>query len=224
MLCIVYSVDSCLEACTTTHPHKSMSIHANFGAKYSLCAIALGSNLSSNLGNSEEIVKAALAYLDSIPRVEIVKISQWYRTKAITGTIARSLDRKTAEKETTESTEQPDYINGCALLRTSLTPNSLLSVLLATEARFGRERRERWGARTLDLDLLLYEDCIIDTPSLIVPHPRMCDRAFVLLPLAEIAPDWIHPINGCTIALLALDPPDLHICAPQKLQTKDAVK
>lgn len=204
-----------------------MPIHANFDATSSLCAIAIGSNLSSNLGNSEEIVKAALAYLDSIPRVEVVKISQWYRTKAITDTIARSLDRRIIETESTqpqEATEQPDYINGCALLRTSLTPNSLLSVLLATEARFGRERRERWGARTLDLDLLLYEDFILDTPSLIVPHPCMCDRAFVLLPLAEIAPDWIHPINGCAIAKLALDPPDLHICAPQKLQLMDVVE
>ena len=201
-----------------------MPIHANFGATSSLCAIALGSNLSSNLGNSEEIVKAALVYLDSIPRVEVVKISQWYRTKAITGTIARSLDRKVTEIEATEATEQPDYINGCALLRTSLTPSSLLSVLLATEARFGRERRERWGARTLDLDLLLYEDCILDTPSLTIPHPRMCDRAFVLLPLAEVAPDWIHPINGCAIALLAFDPSDLHICVPQKLQAMDAVE
>jgi 2-amino-4-hydroxy-6-hydroxymethyldihydropteridine diphosphokinase len=202
-----------------------MPIHANFDATSSLCAIALGSNLRSNIGNSEEIVKAALADLDSIPRIEIVRISQWYRTKAITGTIARSLDRKkTAEQESTESTEQPDYINGCAILRTSLTPHSLLSVLLATEARFGRERRERWGARTLDLDLLLYEDYILDTPSLTIPHPRMCDRAFVLLPLAEVAPDWIHPINGSAIAHLALDPPDLHICAPQKLQAMDAVK
>lgn len=201
-----------------------MPIHANFGATSSLCAIALGSNLSSNLGNSEEIVKAALVYLDSIPRVEVVKISQWYRTKAITGTIARSLDRKVTEIEATEATEQPDYINGCALLRTSLTPRSLLSVLLATEAHFGRERRERWGARTLDLDLLLYEDCILETPSLTIPHPRMCDRAFVLLPLAEVAPDWIHPIKGCTIALLAFDPPDLHICAPKKLRATDAVK
>jgi 2-amino-4-hydroxy-6-hydroxymethyldihydropteridine diphosphokinase len=201
-----------------------MPIHANFGANSSLCAIALGSNLSSNIGNSEQIVEAALADLDSIPRVEIVKISQWYRTKAITDTIARSLDRKIVEKEATEATEQPDYINGCAILRTTLTPHSLLSMLLATEARFGRERRERWGARTLDLDLLLYEDYILDTPSLTIPHPRMCDRAFVLLPLAEVAPDWIHPINGSAIAHLALDPPDLHICAPQKLQAMDAVK
>jgi 2-amino-4-hydroxy-6-hydroxymethyldihydropteridine diphosphokinase len=209
-----------------------MPIHANFDANSSLCAIALGSNLSSKIGNSEEIVEAALADLDSIPRVEVVKRSQWYRTKAITGTIARSLDRKVTEIETTESTgkstgksqEQPDYINGCALLRTSLTPSSLLSVLLATEARFGRERRERWGARTLDLDLLLYEDCILDTPSLTIPHPHMCDRAFVLLPLAEIAPDWIHPINGCAIAQLAIDPPDLHICIPQKLQAMNALE
>lgn len=194
-----------------------MSTYASSG----LCAIALG----SNLGDSQRIVKAALAYLDSIPQVEVVKASHWYSTKAITAdvtdTIARSLDRKISEIETTR---QPDYINGCALLHTSLTPSSLLSVLLTTEAHFGRERRERWGARTLDLDLLLYEDVILDTPSLTIPHPRMCDRAFVLLPLAEIAPDWTHPLNGCAIAKLALDPSDLHICLPQKLQAMDVVE
>jgi 2-amino-4-hydroxy-6-hydroxymethyldihydropteridine diphosphokinase len=103
-------------------------------------------------------------------------------------------------------------------------PNSLLAVLLATEAHFGRERRERWGARTLDLDILLYEDFILDTPNLTIPHPRMCDRAFVLLPLAEIVPDWIHPINGSTISKLAIDPLDIDISAPQKLNLGDTLK
>jgi 2-amino-4-hydroxy-6-hydroxymethyldihydropteridine diphosphokinase len=179
-------------------------------ASSGLCAIAIG----SNLGDSKAIVKAALDYLDSFPQVEVVKVSQWYRTKAVTGTIARSSNRNVTEVETAT---QPDYINGCALLRTSLPPDRLLSLLLTTEAGFGRQRRERWGARTLDLDLLLFEDFVLETLSLTIPHPRMCDRAFVLLPLAEIAPDWIHPVNGLPISKLALDPPDLHICTPQKL-------
>lgn len=182
------------------------------------CAIALG----SNLGDSLVIVQAALDHLNSNPQVEVAKVSHWYRTKPVTEAIAGpSLERVTTESS---SATQPDYINGCALLQTSLMPNSLLAVLLATEAHFGRERRERWGARTLDLDILLYEDVILDTPNLTIPHPRMCDRAFVLLPLAEIVPDWIHPINGIAIAKLAIDPPDKHICMPQKLSSADVLK
>jgi 2-amino-4-hydroxy-6-hydroxymethyldihydropteridine diphosphokinase len=73
---------------------------------------------------------------------------------------------------------------------------------LQTEAKFGRLRRERWGARTLDLDLLLFDDVRLDTPKLQIPHPRMTERAFVLVPLAEIAPDWIEPISGNAIATL----------------------
>jgi 2-amino-4-hydroxy-6-hydroxymethyldihydropteridine diphosphokinase len=164
----------------------------------SLCAIALG----SNLGDSCQIVQAAIAHLASLPEIKIVRVSRWYCTKAIT---------------LEAGTVQPDYINGCAILAVKLTPSALLAMLLATEIQFGRERRERWGARTLDLDLLLYEDYVVDTPSLTIPHPRMGDRAFVLLPLAEIAPDWVHPISGCTISKLALNPPDLEQCLPKAM-------
>ncbi|MEE3716499.1 2-amino-4-hydroxy-6-hydroxymethyldihydropteridine diphosphokinase [Tumidithrix elongata RA019] len=165
----------------------------------SLCAIALG----SNLGDSSATVNAALDRLHASPQVHIVRRSRWYRTKAIT---------------MPDSPPQADYINGCAILSTDLTPYALLQFLLDTEIQFGRERRERWGARTLDLDLLLYGDRILDTANLVVPHPRMCDRAFVLIPLAEIAPDWIHPINGCAIAKLALDPPDLPFSCPEPIE------
>jgi 2-amino-4-hydroxy-6-hydroxymethyldihydropteridine diphosphokinase len=112
------------------------------------------------------------------------------------------------------SPPQPDYINGCAILKTSLQPIQLLQVLFHTEQMFGRERRERWGARTLDLDLLLYGDRQIDSPELVIPHPRMSDRAFVLLPLAEIAADWIHPIAGIAISKLAKNPLDLDSSYP----------
>jgi 2-amino-4-hydroxy-6-hydroxymethyldihydropteridine diphosphokinase len=162
----------------------------------SLCAIALG----SNLGDSLATVTAAIGYLNSSPQVNIVRKSRWYRTKAIT---------------MPDTPPQEDYMNGCAILSTTLTPHELLQFLLDTEIKFGRERRERWGARTLDLDLLLYADRILDTPDLILPHPRMCDRAFVLIPLAEIAPDWIHPIDGRAIANLAIDPPDLPFSCPE---------
>lgn len=152
-----------------------------------LCAIALGSNLSSKIGDSQQIVQAAIAQLDAQPEIDILRVSPWYRTKAIT---------------LPDAAPQPDYINGCAILKTTLTPWQLLQVLFGVEKNFGRERRERWGARTLDLDLLLYGDRCIDTPELVLPHPHMGDRAFVLVPLAEIAADWIHPVHGVAIAEL----------------------
>ena len=143
-------------------------------------AIALG----SNLGDSRSILVSAIDWLQMHPQIEVLAVSSWYRTKPI-------------------GPPQPDYLNGCVTIRTSLTPLELLRVLQAIEAKFGRVRQERWGARTLDLDLLLYETQIIDALTLQLPHPRMVERAFVLVPLAEIAPDWIEPRSGQSIAVLA---------------------
>jgi 2-amino-4-hydroxy-6-hydroxymethyldihydropteridine diphosphokinase len=98
---------------------------------------------------------------------------------------------------------QPDYANGCALLEVALAPEALLDVLQATENLFGRVRAERWGPRTLDLDLILYGLQRIATERLEVPHPRMAERAFVLLPLAEIAAEWIDPVSGRPVGELA---------------------
>ena len=108
---------------------------------------------------------------------------------------------------------QPDYLNGCAILQVEMPPDVLLETLLAIEQQFGRVRQERWGARSLDLDLLLYNDLIIDTPHLQIPHPRMKERAFVLIPLAEIAPDWVEPISGGVIKDLvkAVDSSDVFL-------------
>jgi 2-amino-4-hydroxy-6-hydroxymethyldihydropteridine diphosphokinase len=142
-----------------------------------LSAIALG----SNLGNSLQTLEAAVKVLDHTAGVSVQARSHWYQTKAV-------------------GPPQPDYLNGCLVLDTLLSPQALLQVLLETEKQFGRVRRERWGPRTLDLDLLLYGDCILHTPDLEIPHPRMTERAFVLVPLAEIAPDWIEPISGKAIA------------------------
>nr|WP_232228501.1 2-amino-4-hydroxy-6-hydroxymethyldihydropteridine diphosphokinase [Lyngbya sp. PCC 8106] len=81
-------------------------------------------------------------------------------------------------------------------------PQELLTTLLAIEDQFGRVRQERWGARTLDLDVLLFGDLILETPDLQIPHPRMTERGFVLVPLAEIAPDWVEPVSGEAISQL----------------------
>jgi 2-amino-4-hydroxy-6-hydroxymethyldihydropteridine diphosphokinase len=147
----------------------------------SKCAIALG----SNLGNSLDILENSLTALANIPGIAIKNTSSWYQTKPV-----GNID------------PQPDYLNGCAVLEVAQNPTELLTLLQATEVQFGRVRRERWSARTLDLDLLLYDDLILDSPSLTIPHPRMHERAFVLVPLAEIAPNWLEPVSGVAIAKL----------------------
>ena len=143
------------------------------------CAIALG----SNLGNSLDTLNSSLTVLDSNPGINFIAVSSWYQTKPI-------------------GPPQPNYLNGCAILDVKQTPEELLVLLQAIELQFGRIRREKWGARTLDLDILLYDDLIINTPNLTIPHPRMNERAFVLVPLAEIAPQWQEPKSGKAIAHL----------------------
>ncbi len=143
------------------------------------CAIALG----SNLGDSPTILKNALQRLNQVPNITIKAYSNWYLTPAV-------------------GPPQPDYVNGCALLEVGLTPQELLATMLRIETEFGRVRREYWGPRFLDLDLLLFEDLILATPSLQVPHPYLRQRAFVLVPLAEIAPDWVDPVSKKAIKQL----------------------
>ncbi len=145
----------------------------------SVCAIGLG----SNLGDSRSILDRTIDRLRSHPQIEVIAVSSWYLTAPI-------------------GPPQPDYLNGCAMIETSLEALALLQELQAIETEFGRVRQEIWGARTLDLDLLLYDRLIIDLPSLQVPHPHLGERAFVLIPLAEIAPNWIDPRSGQSIVTL----------------------
>ncbi len=145
------------------------------------CAIALG----SNQGNSLDTLEQSLAVLNQIPGIVLEATSSWYQTKPV-GT----------------SQPQPDYLNGCALLSAAQSPEELLAILQATEVQFGRTNKGTLQPRTLDLDLLLYGDLVMDTPNLTIPHPRMIERAFVLVPLAEIAPDWIEPKSNTKIAKL----------------------
>jgi 2-amino-4-hydroxy-6-hydroxymethyldihydropteridine diphosphokinase len=153
-------------------------------------ALALG----SNIGDSVTTLEAATQALTAIPGIELEAKSSWYRTKAV-------------------GPPQPDYINACIILQVKMSPQELLDTLLAIEQKFGRVRRERWGARSLDLDILLYDDLILDTPTLQIPHPRMHERAFVLVPLVEIAPDWIEPVSGLAIKQLVkkVDCSDVHL-------------
>ena len=141
-----------------------------------------------NLGDVRTTVDAALAALDAHPSVRVLSRSRFYRTPAW------------------GVTDQPDFINGVAALETALSPRELLDLLLATELAFGRARGAdvpRWGPRTLDLDLLLYADRVLDEPGLCLPHPRLHERAFVLVPLAEIAPSLLVPGRGRVADLLA---------------------
>ena len=144
-----------------------------------IVAIALG----SNLGDSQQTLESALKIIAERKEITLKSCSSWYQTAPI-------------------GPSQPDYLNGCAILETTLKPHILLKTLLNIEYEFGRVRQERWGPRTLDLDLILYEDLILDSPDLIIPHPRMTQRAFVLAPLAEIAPNMIEPKSGLTISQL----------------------
>ncbi len=91
---------------------------------------------------------------------------------------------------------QRDFLNAVVALRPHFQPEALLAELLCLEAEQGRVRHERWSARTLDLDLLAYGDLVCETPELTLPHPRMLERAFVLAPLCELAPQWRHPLAG----------------------------
>jgi len=128
--------------------------------------IGIGSNLEQPLAQ----VKSACKVLAAHPHITLVDTSPWYQSKAV------------------GPGSQPDYVNGAGLLNTALAPEELLDALQAIELAHGRERSVRWGARTLDLDILLIETLTQQTPRLTVPHPRMTERNFVLQPLLDLNP------------------------------------
>ncbi|HTQ74139.1 MAG TPA: 2-amino-4-hydroxy-6-hydroxymethyldihydropteridine diphosphokinase [Burkholderiales bacterium] len=149
--------------------------------------------LGANLGEPESQVRRAIAALGSLPRTRLLASSSLYRSAPV------------------EVGAQPDFVNAVARVETELAPRELLEELITLEARFGRERPFPGAPRTLDLDLLLYGDRTVEEPGLVVPHPRMHERAFVLLPLAEIAADISIPRKGGVKTLLAA-------CRGQKIQ------
>lgn len=141
--------------------------------------------LGSNLQDPARQVRTALDELNDLPGCRVLRHSRLYRTPPL------------------GPPGQPDYANAVAELDTGLLPHELLMGLKALERSHGRERGERWGPRTLDLDLLLYDDLAMTSDDLTVPHPRLHERAFVLVPLAELAPRLDVPGRGRVEALLA---------------------
>ena len=140
--------------------------------------------LGSNLGDREKHIGIARGALAALPRTRLVAFSSSHRTAPVgPGT-------------------QGEYLNAAAVIQTELLPREVLDHLLAIEQSAGRLRGEKWGPRTLDLDLILYGDQVIDEPGLHVPHPRMHQRRFVLDPLAEIAPRMMHPLLKRTVQQL----------------------
>ena len=155
-----------------------------------MIVIALGANLPSPAGPPRATLEAALARLVEV-EVAVVRRSSWYRTAPV------------------PTSDQPWFVNGVAVVETARGPEALLALLLATERAFGRRRGARWAARTLDLDLIDHHGAVRAGPEPpILPHPRLGERAFVLAPLAEVAPGWRHPLSGLSAAALLARLPD----------------
>jgi 2-amino-4-hydroxy-6-hydroxymethyldihydropteridine diphosphokinase len=144
--------------------------------------------LGGNMGDRREYLRRALAQLAAGGGVIVSCVSDFYETEPVGGPAG-----------------QGDYINAVARLDCTLEPMELLRTMLEIERNLGRTREVRWGPRTIDLDLLLFDDRIIDQPGLQVPHPLMHTRYFVMKPLAQIAPHVIHPVLGRSMADILAD-------------------
>ena len=179
--------------------------------------VALGSNAASAAGGAKETVLEAISALKMVSG-RVVGVSQLFETPCFPAGAG------------------PDFVNGAVAMETALSAKDLLKVLHGIEADFGRKRVTRWGQRTLDLDLVAYGDAVLpdlktfsawlqldpdsqakEAPDqLILPHPRVQDRGFVLVPLAQVAPDWVHPVLNRSISQMLgdLDPAEIRDIRP----------
>ena len=143
-------------------------------------AIALGSNMGDRLGNLRQAV-----HLLENQRIRVTTRSDVFETNPV------------------GVENQRRFLNACILVQTDLSPLELLAETQRVETQLGRARDVRWGPRTIDLDILLFDEMVVNEETLVIPHPRMTERAFVLVPLAQICPGRLHPGAGETIAALA---------------------
>lgn len=141
--------------------------------------------MGSNLGLREEQLKRAMGKIASLPQTEILDFSSLYETEPV------------------GVKNQPWFLNLVLIIQTAAPPEELLHQLKEIESRMGRGKGRRWSPRPIDLDILLYDNLIFDSPRLVIPHPRMHQRLFVLLPLAELVPQLKHPILGRNMEQLA---------------------
>ena len=147
-------------------------------SKLADCVIGLGANLGPRLANMRQAARGISSLC------QVVRASNLYETTAV-------------------GPPQPDYLNAALRVHCSLAPEALLQILLETEQSLGRLRRERWGARTIDLDILWIQGVRVDSALLNVPHPRLKERAFAIMPLLDVAPDALDPMTGVSYAELA---------------------
>ncbi len=137
--------------------------------------------LGSNVGNRAALIRRAIEMIEQEPEVRVGTVSDFFETRSLGGP------------------PQRNFLNAVIAIETTLSPGALLDRLQEVEALLGRRRLVRWGPRTVDIDILLYGERVVETPRLVVPHPRLGERGFVLEPLSEIAPDLAHPLTGQTI-------------------------
>ena len=151
--------------------------------------IALGSNLGDRLANLQAAIQSLPPAVRPLEQSPVYETAPWGYT------------------------DQPDFLNQVVKATTDLSPEQLLTYLKSLEAKLGRSATFRYGPRLIDLDILLYDNLVLETPRLSIPHPRLAERAFVLFPLADLAPDVQHPVTGKTVRQMrdALEAPDIRL-------------